>query len=152
MEQNWADSSENSRLFLVIVNTRFRGTTAAKTVCGTMKVMIAEDTESVCYALRLVMEHLGHEVVGCATDGQDALEKYDRFRPEVVLMDIRMPLMDGLTCTSLLAQRDPDVKVVIVTASRTTENQAREAGARGFVEKPFAVSQLGQVIHALAAA
>lgn len=114
-----------------------------------MKVMIAEDTESVRYALRLVMEYLGHEVVGFATDGQDALEKYEHFHPEVVLMDIRMPRMDGLTCTSLLAKLDPDVKVIIITASRTTETEAREAGAQGFIEKPFEVTHLDEVIHSL---
>ena len=99
-----------------------------------------------------LMEYLGHEVVGLAADGQDALEKYDRIRPEVVLMDVRMPSMDGLTCTSLLAKRDPKAKVVIVTAGRTTQDQAREAGASAFVEKPFGVNELKEAIHALAPA
>jgi DNA-binding NarL/FixJ family response regulator len=68
-------------------------------------------------------------------------------------MDVRMPLMDGLTCTALLAKNHPKSKVVIVTGSRTTENEAREAGARGFVEKPFGVSELNHAINlAMAAA
>jgi len=117
-----------------------------------MKVLIAEDTDSVRFALRLAMEYLGHEVVGVASDGQEALEKYRSRKPEVVLMDVRMPRMDGLTCTSLLAKHDPDAKVVIVTGGRTTENEARKAGARGFVEKPFEITQLNELIHSLAAA
>ncbi|HUJ12003.1 MAG TPA: response regulator transcription factor [Verrucomicrobiae bacterium] len=112
-----------------------------------MKILIAEDTDSVRYALRLVLEHLGHEVVGFATDGEDAIAKYKSMQPELVVMDVRMPVMDGLTCTSLLAKDDPSAKVVIVTGSRTTENEAREAGASGFVEKPFGVSELNQAIN-----
>jgi CheY-like chemotaxis protein len=112
-----------------------------------MKVLIAEDTESVRMALRLAMEHLGHEVVGCVVNGWEALETYEATRPEMVLMDVRMPRMDGLTATSEIARRDRDAKVVIVTATRTTEAEAREAGARGFVAKPFAVSELGDAIH-----
>jgi two-component system chemotaxis response regulator CheY len=117
-----------------------------------MKVMIAEDTDSVRFALRLVMEYLGHEVVGIASDGQEALETYAHVHPEVVLMDVRMPRMDGLTCTSLLAKQDPNAKVVILTGGRTSEHEAMEAGARGFVEKPFEIDQLDQLIHSLAAA
>jgi two-component system chemotaxis response regulator CheY len=117
-----------------------------------MKILIAEDTDSVRYALRLVLEYLGHEVVGIATDGQDTLEKYKAIQPELVLMDVRMPLMDGLTCTALLAKNDPAAKVVIVTGSRTTEREAREAGARGFVEKPFDFTALDDAINGAAAA
>ena len=112
-----------------------------------MKILIAEDTDSVRYALRLVLEYLGHEVVGFATDGPDTIAKYEAIQPELVLMDVRMPLMDGLTCTAVLAKNDPAAKVVIVTGSRTTESEAREAGARGFVEKPFGVSELDQAIN-----
>ena len=96
------------------------------------------------------MEHLGHVVVGIARDGQEALETYHRTQPEVVLMDVRMPRMDGLTCTSLLAKQDPNAKVVIVTGGRTSEHEAREAGARGLVEKPFEIAELDQMIHSLA--
>jgi two-component system chemotaxis response regulator CheY len=98
------------------------------------------------------MEYLGHEVVGIASDGQEALETYAHVHPEVVLMDVRMPRMDGLTCTSLLAKQDPNAKVVILTGGRTSEHEAMEAGARGFVEKPFEIDQLDQLIHSLAAA
>jgi two-component system chemotaxis response regulator CheY len=127
------------------------GIATAKTIA--MKVLIADDTDSVRYALRLVLEYLGHEVVGFATDGEEAIEKYRTMQPELVLMDVRMPLMDGLTCTSLLAKNNPNAKVVIVTGSRTTENEAREAGASGFVEKPFGVSELNNAINlAMAAA
>ena len=114
--------------------------------------MIAEDTDTVRYALRVLVEHLGHQVVGIAADGQDALEKYERVQPDVVLMDVRMPRMDGLTCTSMLTQHNPPARVIIVTAGRTTEADARKAGARAYVEKPFDLQQLNAVIQSAAAA
>jgi DNA-binding NarL/FixJ family response regulator len=117
-----------------------------------MKVLIAEDTDSVRFALRIAMEYLGHEVVGTATDGHEVLEKYQRMHPEVVLMDVRMPRMDGLTCTSLLSKQDPNAKIVIVTAGRTTATEARNAGASGFMEKPFEITELKRLISALAPA
>jgi two-component system chemotaxis response regulator CheY len=122
----------------------------AANILVTMKVLIAEDTESVRCALRLAVEHLGHEVVGLAADGADALAQYQSKHPELVLMDVKMPRMDGLTCTTLLSQQDPKAKVVIVTGGRTSEREARQAGARGYVEKPFDIWQLDQVMHSLA--
>ena len=113
----------------------------------TMKILIADDTDSVRFALRLVLEHLGHEVIGFATDGQETIDKCASMHPELVMMDVRMPLIDGLTCTSMLSKSNPEQKVVIVTGSRTTEAEAREAGARGFVEKPFDVCELDRAIN-----
>lgn len=110
-----------------------------------MKILIADDTDSVRFALRMALEYLGHEVVGFAADGEETLRQYETTQPELVVMDVRMPLMDGLTCTSLLA-KNHQAKVVIVTGGRTTETQAREAGASGFIEKPFDVSDLGRAI------
>ena len=114
-----------------------------------MKILIAEDTDSVCFALRLAMEYLGHEVVATATDGVEVLRQYEQLHPEVVLMDVRMPRMDGLTCTTKLAAQDPNAKVVIITGGRTTERDAVDAGARALVEKPFGIDELGQLIHSL---
>ncbi len=118
-----------------------------------MRVLIVEDTDSVRFAMRLAMEHLGHEVVAIATDGVDALQKYEAVRPDVVVMDVRMPRMDGLTCAqALLKQYGPATKIVIVTAGRTVQQEALVAGARAFVEKPFALADLDQAIHKLQAA
>jgi two-component system chemotaxis response regulator CheY len=112
-----------------------------------MKILIADDTDSVRFALRLVLEHLGHEVIGYATNGQDTIDKCASMHPELIMMDVRMPIIDGLTCTSMLSKSNPEQKVVIVTGSRTTETEARQAGARGFVEKPFDVCELDRAIN-----
>lgn len=112
-----------------------------------MKILVADDTDSVRFALRMALEYLGHEVVGLAANGEETIEKYKAMQPELVVMDVRMPRMDGLTCTSLIAKSHPEAKVVIVTGGRTTESQAREAGASGFIEKPFDVFDLDRAIH-----
>ena len=115
-----------------------------------MKILIVEDTDSVQYALRLALEFLGHEVVAVAGDGAEALRVYPTAHPDVVMMDVRMPVMDGLTATAkLLAECDPNAKVVIVTGGRSTEKDATTAGACGFVEKPFELDHLDQVIHSV---
>ncbi len=109
-----------------------------------MRVLIVEDTDSVCCALKMALEYLGHEIVETAGDGEEAVQKYLATRPDVVVMDVRMPRMDGLTCTALISRQDPNARVIVVTAGRTTAQEAREAGARAFVEKPFELSQLQQ--------
>lgn len=118
-----------------------------------MRVLIVDDSESIRFALRLALEHLGHTVVGFATDGLDALQKYQALRPDAVVMDVRMPRMDGLTATqALLQQHDPHARICIVTAGRTAAHEAFGAGARAFVEKPFALADLDLAFHQLAAA
>lgn len=116
-----------------------------------MRVLIVEDTDSVCCAVRLALEHLGHEIVATASNGEEALQKYAVVRPDVVVMDVRMPQMDGLTCTAMIARQDPEARVIVLTASHTTEQEAREAGARGFVEKPFELQHLQDVFRSVAA-
>jgi CheY-like chemotaxis protein len=115
-----------------------------------MKILIADDTDSVSLALRLALEYLGHEVVGMAPDGVEALAQYQAARPDLVVMDVRMPRMDGFRCTELIRQADQNARVLMVTGGRTTADQAREAGARGLVEKPFDLAELGDAIAALA--
>jgi DNA-binding NtrC family response regulator len=111
-----------------------------------MRVLIAEDTESVRFALRMAIESMGHEVVGLATDGEEALRSYFETKPECVLMDVRMPRLDGLACTRQLMNRDPNGRVIIVTGGRTTQHEASAAGACGFIEKPFDLGQLDRMI------
>ncbi len=98
--------------------------------------------------LRSILESAGYEVVGEATSGKDALEAYAKLDPDLVLMDIVMPAMDGLNATQALKRYDPRARVVICSAmgQRETVLRAMQAGASDFIIKPFTP---GRVLEAV---
>jgi DNA-binding NarL/FixJ family response regulator len=105
----------------------------------TLRVMIADDQALVRAGFRMILEASGIEVVGEATDGEQAVRLARRERPDVVLMDIRMPNLDGIAATALLAGpgvADP-LRVVILTTYDLDEYvfDALAAGASGFLLK-----------------
>jgi DNA-binding NarL/FixJ family response regulator len=75
------------------------------------------------------------EVVGEAADGREAVQMVERYRPDVVLMDARMPVMDGLEATRLIKNKWPEVKLVVLTMYRTFRTEALAAGADAFLVK-----------------
>jgi len=101
-----------------------------------MTILIVEDNPSVRRLLRHAIQEIAHTVVECE-DGADSLKGYKDCMPDVVLMDVRMPRMDGLTATRRLLQAYPDARVVIVTDYDDDElrNAAHEAGAKQFALK-----------------
>jgi len=84
------------------------------------------------------------EIVGSAASGKEACILFKSRRPEIVTMDITMPEMDGVECTTLLIELDPDVKILIVSAlsDKATAIQALKNGAQGFLYKPFTDEEL----------
>ena len=98
-----------------------------------LRIVVADDQRAVREALATVLDaEPGLEVVGLAADGDEAVELAHRFSPDVVLMDLRMPNVDGVTATRRLATELPDVKVVVLTtfADDASILAALEAGAR----------------------
>ena len=126
----------------------------------TVRVLVVDDEELVRTGLRMILEaEPGITVVGQAADGADALAEVARLRPDVVLMDIRMPGMDGLEATRRLLGggpgRAPGVqsKVVMLTTFDHDEHvyEALAAGASGFLLKDAPAAQLVDAIRAAAA-
>jgi DNA-binding NarL/FixJ family response regulator len=122
----------------------------------TVKVLIVDDEELVRTGLRLILEaEPDLTVVGTATDGASGVAAARRFRPDVVLMDIRMPGLDGLAATrELLGGGDPaGCKVVILTTFDVDEHvyEALRAGASGFLLKDVPADQLAHAIRVAAA-
>jgi DNA-binding NarL/FixJ family response regulator len=100
--------------------------------------LIVDDHEVVREGLRLSLSRSPHiRVVGEAGDGQGAIDLAERRRPDVVIMDVRMPGMDGLDATKELTQRTPDTAVLIFTAYSERSLLARglESGAKGYILK-----------------
>lgn len=103
------------------------------------KIMIADDAAFMRGSLKFIFESAGHEVVGIATSGKEAVELYKQYKPDLVTMDILMRGGDGLGALSEIMSLDPLAKVVMVTAlgQETKEQQARALGAAGYIRKPF---------------
>ena len=97
-------------------------------------------------AARLLGDH-GYEVLE-AVDGAEAVEKYFEKRPDVVLMDITMPVLGGIDAVKAIRERDPEAKVIMVTAlsQRSMVLEAIRAGARDFVTKPYDPKKLLEAV------
>ncbi|MBW3621189.1 MAG: response regulator transcription factor, partial [Actinobacteria bacterium] len=101
------------------------------------RVLLVDDHRLVREGLRRTLEEAGYEVVGEARDGVEGIELAEQLRPHVVLMDVSMPVLDGLTATRRLRSRAPDSRVVILTMHADAElvERARTAGAAGYLVK-----------------
>ncbi|MCM1089336.1 MAG: response regulator [Butyrivibrio sp.] len=102
-------------------------------------IMIVDDSRTSRRILREILERNGHTVVGEATNGEEGYLKYKELKPEVVTMDITMPVMDGVESLSLIKKENPDAKVLMITAAGQREKMldSVKRGAEEFVVKPF---------------
>jgi DNA-binding NarL/FixJ family response regulator len=119
-----------------------------------IRILLADDQTLVRDGFRSILEREPDlEVIGEAGEGQQAVETSRRLRPDVVLMDIRMPVMDGLEATRrLLADPDPPHILVVTTFDRDEYvYQALKAGASGFLLKDIRSGQLREAIRTVAA-
>jgi DNA-binding NarL/FixJ family response regulator len=121
----------------------------------TLRVLLADDQELMRTGFRMILESAGIEVVGEAANGQDAIELARELRPDVVLMDVRMPKMDGVQATRELAGRDvhDPITVLILTTFDLDEYvyAALRAGASGFLLKDAPREELLHAIEVVAA-
>jgi two-component system, NarL family, response regulator YdfI len=118
-----------------------------------IRVLIADDHLIVREGLRLILEaEPGFELVGEASDGAEALELADKHHPDVVLMDLRMPRMDGLTAIEHLREQQPDIAIVILTTFKEDDLMRRglKLGARGYLLKDTDRTKLFNTIRAAA--
>jgi two-component system, NarL family, response regulator YdfI len=118
-----------------------------------IKILIADDHLIIRQGLRLILETEGDfELVGEASDGAEALSLCQKLTPDVVLMDLRMPNMDGLTAIERLRAEQPGIAVVILTTFNEDELMFRglQAGARGYLLKDTDRSTLFDTIRAAA--
>ncbi|WP_040494925.1 response regulator [Ilumatobacter nonamiensis] len=121
----------------------------------TLRVLIADDQELVRTGLRMILDAQdGIDVIAEVTNGREAVDVAQRLRPDVCLLDIRMPVLDGIEATRLLAGPDVDapLAVVVITTFDLDEyvHGALKAGARGFLLKDAGPELLAQAVHAAA--
>ncbi|QIK67106.1 response regulator [Nocardioides sp. HDW12B] len=114
------------------------------------RVLVVDDSEDVRFLLSLQLSTLpGVEVVGEAADGEDAVARAAELRPDLVLLDLAMPRMDGLQALPLLLAQAPDLRVVVLSGFEDSVLAERvvSAGASRYVEKGVALQELGAVIR-----
>jgi DNA-binding NarL/FixJ family response regulator len=119
-----------------------------------LKVIVADDQALVREGLMTLLAAApGIEPVAAAVDGEEAVELAARHRPDVVLMDLRMPKADGVEATRRILTANPSVEVVVLTthADEASILDALRAGARGYLTKDAGIAEISRAIHAAAA-
>lgn len=113
-----------------------------------IRILLADDHTLFCNLLRELLEP-EYEVVGCVNNGRDLLTVASALRPDVLLVDIGMPALNGLDAGRRLKQENPQMKLIYLTMNNNVEyaREALQAGASGFVLKNAQSSQLLQAIH-----
>jgi len=117
-----------------------------------LRILLADDHEIVRRGLcTLLQQHEGWEVCGQASDGRQAVEKAKELKPDVVIVDIGMPNLNGLDATRRLLEHDPNFKVIVLTVTDADQvvREALDAGARGFVLKSDAARDLVSAVEAI---
>jgi DNA-binding NarL/FixJ family response regulator len=120
----------------------------------TIRLLLVDDQRLMRDGLRILLElEVDFEVVGEAEDGAQALEAYRELSPDVILMDIRMPVMDGVEATRRLRETDPNSKVIILTTFDDNEYvfEGLRAGALGYLLKDVSGDELSDAIRKVAA-
>ena len=104
-----------------------------------LRVVIADDEPITRMDLKEMLEEKGYQVVGEAADGFDAIELCKKQKPDLILMDIKMPLLDGLSTARIMMEEDVDAAIVLLTAYSEREfiDSAKELGVSGYLVKPI---------------
>jgi two-component system chemotaxis response regulator CheY len=113
-----------------------------------LKVLIVDDSLIIRKKISKILENLGHDVVFDATNGQEAIDAYIKYKPDLVSMDITMPDMDGITAVKHIIKEDKEAKIIMVTSHGQEDMVIKsiQAGAVGYILKPISEDKMAQVI------
>jgi len=114
-----------------------------------LNVLVVDDSPIIVRNLSAMLRGLYYNVVKTASNGQEAIAAYRACKPDVVTMDITMPVMDGIEATKAIMREFPNAKIIMVTSHGQEKMvlDALKAGARGYVLKPFQQHKLYQAIE-----
>jgi DNA-binding NarL/FixJ family response regulator len=117
-----------------------------------MRIVLADDHTLFRDGIASLLAAWGHEVVGQAGSGEEAVELADRLEPDAILMDVRMPGSTGLEATRRIAQGHPSIAIVMLTVSEDEDDlfEAIKAGARGYLLKNLEARELRSMLEAVA--
>ena len=114
-----------------------------------MRLYLCDDNEQYRQLARLVLEQAGHEILGEAADGQQAIDEAPAFSPDVLLLDLNMPNVDGFQALPTLREIMPETKIFILTTGQAKDEreQALQRGADGFIVKPDRIFALADELQ-----
>lgn len=103
-----------------------------------IRIVIADDESITRMDIREILQNADYEVIGEAGDGIDAVELCDTLKPDLLLLDIKMPIMDGITAARLIHEKNPAIAIVMLTAYNDSQfvDKAGEFGVVGYIVKP----------------
>lgn len=131
------------------------GSQASATSCApimTVRILLVDDHPIVRQGLKTLLEtHPGWEVIGEAADGIEAVDKASTLRPDVMVLDVTMPRMNGLEACRMIREKAPGLEILFVTQHDSPQmmREALEAGARGYVVKSNAARDLLEAVEAV---
>lgn len=108
------------------------------------KVLIVDDIAPVRAILKQAMTDLGYDVVGEAAHGYEAIEQTHRLKPDLITMDVIMPLMGGIEATAKIKEFYPEIKIIAISSIQSQDIQflMLTSGASAYLQKPFALQEL----------
>ena len=111
-------------------------------------VLVVDDNQFMRKKLKDILEHNGYYVIGEAENGREAIDIFEEHEPDLVTMDITMPLMDGIEATRAILRLDPSAKIVVISAVGTKQMvyKAIKLGAKNFIVKPLTQDKVLSVI------
>ena len=118
-----------------------------------IRILLADDHQILREGIRRGFESAGHEIVGEAANGAEAVELALELKPQIIIMDSSMPVMDGVTATQQICAQLPETQVVVLTMHDdvTKTRQALDAGANGYLSKGSSFSEVLSTVEAVAA-
>lgn len=113
------------------------------------RILIVDDSKTSRKMLRTILEDAGMEIVGEAVNGEEAVALFPSLKPDLVTLDITMPVMDGICALTKILEIDHQAKVIMVTAAGQKGNvvEALKIGASEFVTKPYDADAILEVVH-----
>ncbi|CAB50460.1 response regulator [Pyrococcus abyssi] len=113
------------------------------------RILVVDDAAFMRMLLKKILTQAGHEVVGEASNGKEAVEKYKQLKPDLVTMDIVMPEMDGITAVKEIMKIDPNAKIIMITAvgQEAKVMEALKSGAKGYIVKPFQAQKVIEEVN-----
>lgn len=119
----------------------------------TTKVLVVDDAAFMRMMLSKILTDNGYEVVGEAANGAEAVEQYEKLKPDIVTMDITMPGVTGLQAVERIMKKDPAAKIIMVSAmgQQSMVVDAIRAGAKDFIVKPFNAERIVEAFRKITA-